>query len=111
MKVFSSAQASPIPPNIPANLLPQGATNNSIKGQFAKLKKMIFALNNYSEGALSTPSTPNQKKRAERKPKKNDEAGLDCAKVLKGRVQKTPTKSRKGGIKDENTGSEDGNDF
>lgn len=72
---------------------------------------MIPALSNLNEGAISTPTTPNQKHRADRKPKKNDEPGLDCGKVLKGRVQKTPTKSRKVGIKDENAGSEDGNDF
>ncbi|MCJ1342801.1 hypothetical protein MMC31_000990 [Peltigera leucophlebia] len=94
-----------------AEMFGEGATNHSIKGQFAKLKKMIPALSNSSEGAITAPSTPNQKKRAERKPKKNDEPGLDCGKVLKGRVQKTPTKSKKGGNKDENTGSEDGNDF
>lgn len=68
---------------------------------------MIPALGNLNEGAISTPTLPSQKKRAERKAKKNDEPGLDCGKVLKGRVQKTPTKSRKGG---ENVGSEDGND-
>lgn len=69
---------------------------------------MIPALGDLNEGVISTPSRPNQKKRAERKPKKSDDAGIKCEKVLKGRVEKTPTKSSKGGIKDENAGSEDG---
>lgn len=69
---------------------------------------MIPALGDLNEGVISTPSQPNQKKRAERKPKKSDDAGMNCGKVLKGRVEKTPTKYRKGGIKDENVGSEDG---
>lgn len=69
---------------------------------------MIPALGDLNEGVISTPSQPNQKKRAERKPKNIDDAGMNCGKVLKGRVEKTPTKYRKGGIKDENVGSEDG---
>lgn len=69
---------------------------------------MIPALGDLNEGVISTPSQPNQKKRAKRKPKKSDDAGMNCGKVLKGRVEKTPTKYRKGGIKDENVGSEDG---
>lgn len=69
---------------------------------------MIPVLGDLNEGVISTPSQPNQKKRAERKPKKSDDAGMNCGKVLKGRVEKTPTKYRKGGIKDENVGSEDG---
>lgn len=69
---------------------------------------MIPALDNLHEGVISTPSHHIRKKRAERKPKKSDDAGIDCGKVLKGRVEKTPTKSRKEGIKDENAESEDG---
>lgn len=71
---------------------------------------MIPALGDLNEGVISTPS-PIQKKRADRKPKESDDAGIKCAKVLKGRVEKTPTKSRKGVIKDENAGSEDGIGF
>lgn len=71
---------------------------------------MIPALSDLNEGVISTTSHPNQKKRAERKPKKSDNPGIDSGKVLKGRVEKTTTKSRKGGIKDENTESEDGID-
>lgn len=69
---------------------------------------MVPALGDLNEGVISTPSHPNQKKRAERKLKKSDDAGIKGEKVLKGRVEKTPTKSGKKGIKDENAGSEDG---
>lgn len=69
---------------------------------------MIPALGDLDEGVNSTPTRPNHIKRAEKKPKKIDDAGIKCEKVLKGRVEKTPTKSKKCGIKDENAGSGDG---
>lgn len=72
---------------------------------------MIPALSNLNECVISTPSHPNQQKQAEeRKRKRSDDPGIDSGKVLKRRFETTPTKSRKGGIKDEDAESENGID-